>query len=391
MKRKTALVTDQKALLHFDYQATTPCDPEVVDAMQPYWCDYWGNASSLQSRSGLYASAAVGLARDQLAAYLRVNPQRLIFTSGATEANNLALLGHARARALEVGRPGHLITVATEHQSVIDPLIQLQREGFRLTRITPSPDGLLSCDQLLDAFEIDTILVSVMMANNEIGVLQPLAELGKLCSERGVTFHCDAVQAFGQMYFDIDKIGIDFLTITGHKIYGPKGIGALVVKSNLPLIPLQWGGGQETGLRSGTVPVPLAVGFAKAAEITFQSLEKSQARYLYLRNQLWKRLSLELPDLQLNGSFDQRLSNNLNFTIPGIKGSSLHRALRSLIQCSNGSACSNGKPSHVLRAIGRTKEEAEASIRLSIGRTTTIDHINRAAHLIVKTVRDLRS
>ena len=384
-------MTDQKAPLHFDYQASTPCEPQVLEAMQPYWCEFWGNASSTQSRSGLQASAAVALARDQLAAYLRVNSQRLIFTSGATEANNLALLGHARARALEVGRPGHLITVATEHQSVIDPLIQLQREGFRLTRITPSPDGLLSCDQLLDAFEIDTFLVSVMMANNEIGVLQPLAELGKLCSERGVTFHCDAVQAFGQMHFDIDEIGIDFLTITGHKIYGPKGIGALVVKSNLPLIPLQWGGGQETGLRSGTVPVPLAVGFAKAAEITFQGLEKFQARYLYLRNQLWKRLSLELPDLQLNGSFDQRLSNNLNFTIPGIKGSSLHRALRSLIQCSNGSACSNGKPSHVLRAIGRTKEEAEASIRLSIGRTTTIDHINRAANLIVQTVRQLRN
>ena len=245
MKRKTALVTDQKSLLHFDYQATTPCDPEVVDAMQPYWCDYWGNASSLQSRSGLYASAAVGLARDKLAAYLRVNPQRLIFTSGATEANNLALLGHARARALEVGRPGHLITVATEHQSVIDPLIQLQREGFRLTQITPSPDGLLSCDQLLDAFEIDTFLVSVMMANNEIGVLQPLDQIGNLCQERGITLHSDAAQAFGCIPVKPDSLGIDLLSLSGHKIYGPKGIGALIISPQKTINPLQWGGGQE--------------------------------------------------------------------------------------------------------------------------------------------------
>ncbi len=383
-------MTDQKSLLHFDYQASTPCEPKVLEAMQPYWCEFWGNASSLQSRAGLQASAAVSFAREELAAYLRVKPQRLILTSGATEANNLALLGHARARALELGRPGHLITVATEHHSVIDPLRQLQCEGFRLTEITPAQDGLLSSNQLIDAFENDTFLVSIMMANNEIGVLQPLAELAKLCSERGVILHSDAAQAFGQLTFDIDKIGIDLLTISGHKIYGPKGIGALVVKPNLPIVPLQWGGGQESGIRSGTIPVPLVLGFAKAAEITFKNLERYQDHYLFLQNELWNRLKLEIPNLILNGSLNKRLPNNLNFTIPDVKGSSLHKSLRPFIHCSSGSACSNGEPSHVLRALGRTKEESEASIRLSIGRNTKIDHVKRVVSLISSTVKELR-
>ena len=390
MKRNTEHVTDQKALLHFDYQASTPCDPQVLDAMQPYWCEYWGNPSSPQSRAGLQASAAVSLAREELAACLKVNPQRLIFTSGATEANNLALLGHARARAVDLGKPGHLITVSTEHHSVIEPLRQLQCEGFRLTEITPAPDGRLSTRQLLDAFENDTFLVSVMMANNEIGVLQPLEDLAKLCSERGVIFHSDAAQAFGQLTFDIDQIGIDFLSISGHKIYGPKGIGALVVNKNVPILPLQWGGGQEFGIRSGTIPVPLVVGFAKAAEITFKDLKKYQVHFLGLRNELWKRLKSEMPNLILNGSLNERLFNNLNFTIPGIKGSYLHRALRPLIHCSNGSACSNGEPSHVLKALGRTKEESEASLRLSIGRYTTIDQVKRVVNLISSIVRKLK-
>ncbi len=389
MQPSTVRVTDQKALLDFDYQATTPCDPEVLAVMKPYWSELWGNPSNRQSRAGLCASAAVSLAREQIAAFLRIKPERLIFTSGATEANNLALLGHARARALELGRPGHLITVATEHHSVLDPLRQLQREGFRLTEIQPQPDGLLSTKQLIEAFQNDTILVSVMMANNEIGVLQPLDEFTKLCIERGVIFHTDAAQAFGQLHFNLDQICIDFLTISGHKIYGPKGIGALVLKENVPILPLQWGGGQELNLRPGTIPVALAVGLAKAAELAFNDLDSRYIRFCNLRNQFLDSLREKIPELKVNGSIKHRLPNNLNITIPGVRGNKLHRALRPLLNCSSGSACSNGEPSHVLRALGRSKEEAEASLRLSFGRSTTKDQVNNAVSLIANVVKEL--
>jgi len=390
MQPTTPFVMDDQAPLDFDYQATTPCELEVKAAMEPYWDMFWGNASSRYSRSGLHASAAMSLAREQLATYLRVKPERLIFTSGATEANNLALLGHARAKALELGKPGHLITVSTEHHSVIDPLRQLQREGFRLTEIIPEHDGLLSSQQLIDAFESDTLLLSVMMANNEIGVLQPLEELSKLCSERGVIFHSDAAQAYGQLNFDLDDIGIDFMSISGHKIYGPKGIGALIIRPNLPILPLQWGGGQEQGIRSGTIPTPLVVGFAKAAELAYKNLTDRQKRLSSLRNKLLSGLQDEIPDLIINGSMEQRLPNNLNITFPGIRGHQLHRALRPQLTCSSGSACSNGKTSHVLISLGRSVEEAEASLRLSLGRYTTIHQINSAIDVIVNVVKDLR-
>ncbi len=390
MKSITARMSELTLPLDFDFQATTPCDPEVLVAMSPYWHMLWANASSRQSRVGLKASALVSLAREQLASYLQINPERLIFTSGATEANNLALLGHARARALELGRPGHLITVMTEHRSVLEPLRQLQREGFRLTEIKPASDGLLSTSQLIEAFEKDTFLVSIMMANNEIGVLQPLGELSELCVERGVTFHTDAAQAFGQLAFNFNESGIDLLTISGHKLYGPKGIGALVIRPNIPILPLQWGGGQELGLRAGTLPVPLIVGLAKAAEISFKDLNSNQIKIRNLRNELWNSLKKQFPDLILNGSMNQRLPNNLNFTIPGIRGNHLHRNLRSVLNCSSGSACSNGEPSHVLRALGRTKEESEASLRLSLGRSTTIDQVRSAITFITQAVKKLK-
>ena len=228
------------------------------------------------------------------------------------------------------------------------------------------------------------------MANNEIGVLQPLSELTKLCSERGIVFHTDAAQAFGQLTFNLDHIGIDLLTISGHKIYGPKGIGALVIKPNVPILPLQWGGGQELGLRAGTVPVPLAVGLAKAAEIIFRDLNSRQLRLGKLRNQLWETLKRNLPDLIINGSISHRLEHNLNFTVPGVKGNHLHKALRPFLNCSSGSACSNGEASYVLREIGRTKEEAESSLRLSLGRSTTIDQVDMAVNVITQVVKRMR-
>ena len=390
MKSMTRRVADKEIPLDFDYQSTTPCDPEVIDAMAPYWNDFWGNASSRHSRAGLHASAAVSLAREQLTSYLRIKPERLIFTSGATEANNLALLGHARAKALAMGRAGHLITVATEHHSVIDPLRQLQREGFRLTEIKPASDGIVPAEKLKDAFQDDTFLVSVMMANNEIGVVQPLAELTKLCRERGVTFHSDSVQAFGQLPFHIDELGIDLLTFSGHKIYGPKGIGALIIRESIPLTPLQWGGGQEKGIRSGTLPTPLVVGLAKAAEIAFRDVSLRHKNFIDLRNELMNGLRENIPGLIINGSIKYRLPNNLNITVPGVRGHQLHSALRPVLVCSSGSACSNGEPSHVLRAIGRNAEEAAASIRLSLGRNSTMSQVRKAIELITKVVSRLK-
>ena len=359
--------------LAFDHQATTPCAAEVVKAMAPYWSEEWGNPSSRQHRLGLTASAAVKLARRQIAAALAVTPQRLVFTSGATEANNLALLGHARARG-----SGHLISVASEHHAVLDPLHQLQREGFRVTLLAPGADGLITPKQLEEAITPETRLVSVMAANNEIGVLQPLAALASICRDHGITFHSDGAQAFGHIPLEPDAMGVDLLSLSAHKLYGPKGIGALVIQDDIALQPLQWGGGQEAGLRAGTLPTALIVGFAAAVRLAMAERESRQQRLAALRDQLWADLQHRLPGVLLNGALQPRLAHNLNISLPGVNGSRLHRALRPHLTCSNGSACSNGAPSHVLQAIGRSRGEAEASLRLSLGRDTTTEDIQQA-------------
>ena len=359
--------------LAFDHQATTPCAAEVVEAMAPYWSEEWGNPSSRQHRLGLTASAAVKLARRQIAEALALTPQRLVFTSGATEANNLALLGHARALG-----SCHLISVATEHHAVLDPLQQLQREGFRVTLLAPGPDGLITPKQLEQAITPETRLVSVMAANNEIGVLQPLAALASICRDHGITFHSDGAQAFGHIPLEPDALGVDLLSLSAHKLYGPKGIGALVIQDDIALQPLQWGGGQEAGLRAGTLPTALIVGFAAAVRLAMAERESRQQRLAALRDQLWSDLQHQIPGVQLNGAPAPRLPHNLNISLPGVNGSRLHRALRPHLTCSNGSACSNGAPSHVLQAIGRSRAEAEASLRLSLGRDTTTEDIQQA-------------
>ena len=359
--------------LAFDFQATTPCAAKVVEAMAPYWSEEWGNPSSRQHRLGLTASAAVKLARRQIADALAVTPQRLVFTSGATEANNLALLGHARARG-----SGHLISVASEHHAVLDPLQQLQREGFRVTLLAPVADGLITPKQLEQAITPETRLVSVMAANNEIGVLQPLAALASICRDHGITFHSDGAQAFGHIPLEPDALGVDLLSLSAHKLYGPKGIGALVLREGITIEPLQWGGGQEAGLRAGTLPTALIVGFAAAVRLAMAERESRQQRLAALRDQLWADLQHRLPGVLLNGALQPRLAHNLNISLPGVNGSRLHRALRPNLTCSNGSACSNGAPSHVLQAIGRSRAEAEASLRLSLGRDTTSEDIQQA-------------
>ena len=341
--------------------------------MAPFWSADWGNPSSRQHRLGLSASAAVKLARRQLAEALEVAPERLVFTSGATEANNLALLGHARA----LGK-AHLISVASEHHAVLDPLKQLQREGFSVTLLTPGPDGLITPAQLQEAITPDTRLVSVMAANNEIGVLQPLDQLGALCQAHGIALHSDAAQAFGTVPLAPDALGIDLLSLSAHKLYGPKGIGALVLREGITIEPLQWGGGQEAGLRAGTLPTALIVGFAAAARLALQKQDQRNSRLQKLRDQLWEGLQQRLPGVLLNGALQPRLPHNLNISLPGVNGSRLHRALRPHLACSSGSACSNGAPSHVLQAIGRSRAEAEASLRLSLGRETTAGDVDQA-------------
>ena len=382
--------SNMKYPIFLDYQSTTPCDPEVLRAMDPYWSLFCGNPSGRQNKESSYASAAVSIARESLALTLEVSPERIIFTSGATEANNLALLGHARAHALDNGFRGHIITASTEHNAVLDPIKQLQKEGFRVTLIRPYENGILTSKSLISAIEKDTFLVSIMMANNEIGVIQPVSELAKICKERGIIFHSDAAQSFGNIPIAVDSFGIDLLTISGHKIYGPKGIGALIIRNDVPIIPLFWGGGQENGFRAGTLPVPLVVGLAKAAEIAFKDIHNRTSRFLELRNKIWYELKSKIPDLIINGSLDNRLANNLNFSVPGVIGSRLHRSLRPLISCSSGSACSNGEPSHVLQSIGRSRKESESSLRLSIGRNTTDIEVEKAIEIIASSIISLK-
>ncbi|QNJ18077.1 cysteine desulfurase [Synechococcus sp. A18-40] len=376
----------QRRPLNFDYQATTPCATEVVEAMAPYWSEEWGNPSSLQHRLGLTASAAVNLARRQIADALAVAPQQLVFTSGATEANNLALLGHARARG-----SGHLISVATEHHAVLDPLQQLQREGFSVTLLTPGPDGLITPEQLKEAITPETQLVSVMAANNEIGVLQPLMALAAVCRDHGVTLHSDAAQAFGHIPLEPDALGVDLMSLSAHKLYGPKGVGAMVIRDGIALQPLQWGGGQEAGLRAGTMPTALIVGFAAAVRLAMQDREQRQQELSALRDQLWADVQHKIPGVRLNGALAPRLAHNLNITLPGVSGSRLQRALKPQLNCSSGSACSNRAPSHVLQALGRTRAEAEASLRLSLGRDTTSDDIHQAVIAIGDAVAAVQS
>ena len=383
-------VLTQSAPIALDHQATTPCHEDVVTAMEPWWSEQWGNPSSRQHRLGLTAAAAVQMAREQISDCLNCSAEQLIFTSGATEANNIALLGHARAIARERGQPGHLISLISEHHAVLDPLRQLQREGFRITLLSPEPDGLLDPKKLEAAITEDTQLVSVMLANNEIGVIQPLPEVAAICRDRGVTLHSDVAQAFGHIPFDSKGLGADFLSLSAHKLNGPKGVGALICNPGLTVEPLQWGGGQERGLRPGTLPVPLIIGFAKAAELARSDLASRRRRIERLRNRLWEGLKQGQPSLLLNGHATARLPHNLNITIPGVSGSKLHRALRSQVACSSGSACSRGEPSHVLMALGRSRQEAEASLRLSLGRSTSDGDIDQAIQAINKVLHKLR-
>ena len=381
-------------LAYLDHHATTPCDPAVVAAMAPWWSEHCANPANRLYRPALEAAAAVERARGQLARVLGSSAETVIFTSGATEANNLALKGVCEA-ALAAGTPRRrLVSLVSEHRAVLDPLAYLGRHGFPVSLVPIQPDGLVDLAQLEAALGDDVLLLSVMAANNEIGVLQPLAAIAALCRQRGVLLHVDAAQAAGHIPLTIDKLGIDLLSLSGHKFYGPKGIGALLVRPGLKLAAQLHGGGQQDGRRAGTLPVPLVVGLGEALLRAEADREERAGRLGGLRDQLWEGLrdlgGIELNGVELNGAGAPRLDHNLNVTVQGVDGTRLHRLLRQRLAVSNGSACSQGSPSHVLAALGRSRAEAAASIRFGLGRGSSDAEIALAIETVAAAVRELR-
>ncbi len=373
-----------------DYQSSTPCSKDVVDSMKPFWSEIFSNPANKSNLAGINASAILEASREKIEQSLFLKNKKVIFTSGATESNNLALLGFARNFYKKKGNHGHIITLKTEHKAVLEPLNQLKKEGFMVTEINPEKDGLISEEQFKKNIREDTFLVSVMLANNEIGVIQPLENISKICKSRGITLHSDFAQCLG--YIELDNLlsDVNMITISSHKIYGPKGIGLLLIDEEINLEPLIVGGGQEYGLRSGTLPLPLVVGFAKAIEIAVLNQKNNAEKLLFYRNNLLEGLLKNNSGLLINGSIEKRLPHNLNLTVLDLNGAKFHKLLKSKIICSTGSACSSGEPSHVLLALGRSLKEAESSIRLSIGLSTNSKDIKQAIHILTNTIRSLR-
>ncbi len=376
--------------IYLDYQATTPVDPRVIEKMQPYWGEYFGNPHSRSHSYGWDAENAVEAARLEVARVINANPKEIIFTSGATESNNMAIKGVAEFYG---DQKKHIITVATEHKCVLETCRYLQNKGFRVTYLPVQKDGLIDLNQLKQAMSDDTMLVSVMAVNNEIGVIQPLKEIGALCHERGVFFHTDAAQAFGKIPLDVEEMHIDLMSISGHKIYGPKGVGALYVRRKNPRVrlkPLIHGGGQERGMRSGTMPTPIIVGFGEAAKIARNQMVEDYKRIEYLSNKLLNAM-MKIPEIYLNGSREQRYPGCINLSFSCIEGESMIGAIK---ECavSSGSACTSAslEPSYVLRALGVDEELAHTSIRFGMGRFTTEEEIDFTIKKVTESIQRLR-
>jgi cysteine desulfurase len=376
--------------IYLDNHATTPVDPRVLEAMLPHLTARFGNAASHSHQFGWEAASAVEEARRQIACLIGASPAEIVFTSGATESDNLAIQGTIEAEA-DRGRGAHIITVASEHKAVLDTCQYLERFGCKVTYLPTGSDGVIDLDQLKDAFTPATVLVSIMAANNETGVLQPVEEIGKLCRERGVVFHSDAVQALGKVPLDVKRMNLDLASLTAHKNYGPKGCGALYVRAGTNLAAMVHGGGHEHGMRSGTLNVPGIVGFGKACEISRVEMPEESCRIAGLRNRLRDKLLAELSDLLMNGSMEHRLPGNLNISFRGVEGETLMTALKD-IAVSGGSACHSDKvePSHVLKALGLTDADASSAIRFGIGRFNTEAEIDYVAGRVVEAVKGLR-
>ncbi len=390
---------DQKSLMdtikapHFpiymDYSATTPIDPRVADKMIPYLREQFGNPASRSHMYGWTAEQAVEQAREQVAALVNADPREIIWTSGATEGNNLALKGAAHFYKT---RGKHIITVKTEHKAVLDTVRELERQGFDATYLQPQDNGLITVAQLTEAIRPDTILVSVMLVNNEIGVIQPIAEIGEFCRSKGIIFHCDAAQATGKVHIDLEKTKVDLMTFTAHKTYGPKGIGALYVrrKPRVRLEAQMHGGGHERGLRSGTLPTHQIVGMGEAFRIAKEEMDSEIVRIKALRDRLAEGL-MEMEEVYVNGDMEHRVPHNLNVSFNYVEGESLIMAIKDLA-VSSGSACTSAslEPSYVLRALGRSDELAHSSIRFTFGRFTTEEDVDFTIKLIKEKVAKLR-
>ncbi len=377
--------------VYLDNHATTRTDPRVLAAMIPYFTEIYGNAASTSHRFGWDASDALEHAREQVAQAIGAEAREIVFTSGATESNNLAIKGVAHA---SIRRGKHLVTATTEHKAILDPVKRLSREGWTCTIVSCDRDARISAQAVEDALTDQTVLVSIMAANNEVGTLNPIAEIGRLCRDRGIAFHTDAAQAVGKVPLDVQTDCTDLLSLSAHKFYGPKGIGALYVRRGEPPIrvsPLVDGGGHERGLRSGTVPVPLAVGLGAAAELATREYPDEAARVLDLRNRLHEGITRRISDIQLNGPVTNRLPGNLNLSFCGVDGEALMMAMRD-VAASSGSACSsaNPEPSHVLMAMGLSEDLARASLRFGLGRFTTAEEIDFAVDAVADAVERLR-
>ncbi|SIO57561.1 cysteine desulfurase IscS [Singulisphaera sp. GP187] len=378
--------------IYLDNHATTRVDPRVLEAMLPHFTLTYGNAASVAHRFGWEAAEAVDRGREQVARLIGAEAREIILTSGGTESNNLAIKGVLPGLK---SRGNHVVTTAIEHKSVLDPLKRLAREGWELTMVPPAPDGLVSAESIAAALTERTVLVSVMAANNEVGTLNPIAAIGRLCRSRGILFHTDAIQAVGKVPLDVNDDSIDLLSLSAHKIYGPKGAGALYVRRRDPpvrLVPLFDGGGHERGLRSGTVAVPLVVGLGEAATLAVREHAEESARILELRERLHAAISGRVPVLRLNGHPTLRLPGNLNLSFAGVDGEALMMAMRD-VAVSSGSACTsaNPEPSHVLRAMGVDEPMARASLRFGLGRFTTAEEIEFAADAVARAVTRLRA
>ena len=385
------MTSDPRTPIYLDYQATTPMDPRVLDAMLPYLTDQFGNPASTQHRFGNAAETAVETARAQVAGLIGAGPREIVFTSGATESNNLAVKGAAR---FHKARRPHVVTLETEHKCVLESCNRLKREGHDVTVLPVGADGLVELARLAEAIADTTVLVSIMAVNNEIGVIQPLAEIGALCRAKGAYFHCDAAQAAGKIPIDVEAMAIDLLSISGHKVYGPKGIGALYVRRRprVRLEPLFDGGGQERGFRAGTLPAAACVGLGEACVIAARAMTEEAGRLEAQRDLFLGLITAALDGVMVNGDLEARIPGNLNLSFAGVTSEDLIAALPELA-ISSGSACTSAsvEPSYVLRALRLPEERAAGGVRIGFGRFTGEDELRRAAALVIAAVDRLRT
>uniref|UniRef100_A0A6B2L5F9 cysteine desulfurase n=1 Tax=Arcella intermedia TaxID=1963864 RepID=A0A6B2L5F9_9EUKA len=379
--------------IYLDAQATTPVDPRVLDAMMPYMTELYGNPHSTTHLYGWENAAAVEKARDSVASLVKADPKEIIFTSGATESNNIAIKGAAR---FYKGKKSHIITTVLEHKCVLDSCRKMEDEGYTVTYLPVQSNGILDLKVLEEELQKNaskTVLVSVMFVNNEIGVIQPISQIGQLCRKYGVFFHTDAAQALGKVAIDVNAMNIDLMSVSGHKIYGPKGVGAIYIrrKPRVRVEPIQSGGGQERGIRSGTLPANLVVGFGKACEVAAEEMENDAKHSRKLFDRLLNKIQSNVDHVYLNGDLESRWHGNLNLSFAYVEGESLLLGLNS-VACSSGSACTSAslEPSYVLRALGIDEELAHTSIRFGIGRFTTEEEIDFAAQQIIDNVQKLR-